>query len=98
MPLLRPRVRRSDSPGSGRVPAAAAGDEDNALKAVLNWIPIEVIGFYQATMAAVPTEDSVVRLWLTAITIPICIAWIAFATKPPDKDYAWRQIFLAPLA
>src|ERR1019366_5807084 len=97
MPLLRPRAMRADLPAAGRAPVAA-GDQDTALKAVLKWIPIEVIGFYQAIMAAVPTEKTDVRLWLTAVTIPICALWIAFATKPDDKRYAWRQIVLAALA
>jgi hypothetical protein len=88
---------RPDKPSAGRTPVAT-GEEDTALKAVLKWIPIEVIGFYQAVMAAVPTEKSDFRLWLTVTTIPICAGWIAFATKPTDKDFAWRQILLAALA
>ena len=62
MPLLRPRAMRADLPAAGRAPVAA-GEQDTALKAVLKWIPIEVIGFYQAIMAAVPTEKTDVRLW-----------------------------------
>lgn len=97
MPLLRPRAMRADLPAAGRTPVAA-GEQDTALKAVLKWIPIEIIGFYQAIMAAVPIAKTDVRLWLTAVTIPICALWIAFATKPDDKGYAWRQIMLAALA
>ncbi len=97
MPLLRPRVARRDKPAAGIEPVAA-GEEDSALKAVLKWIPIEVIAFYQAAMAAIPTEKSHIRLWVTLLALPICAAWIAFATKLAEKDYAWRQIFLAALA
>jgi hypothetical protein len=88
---------RADKSKTGIVPVAGGG-EDNALKAVLTWIPIEVIGFYQAVMAAIPTENGSVRLVVTGIAIPVCAAWIAFATKPANKDFAWRQIILAALA
>ena len=97
MPLLRPRVVREDKNVSGRVPVAAS-QEDSALQAVLKWIPIEIIGFYQAIMAAVPVEKTGFRLWATAAAVPICAAWIAFATKPADQGYAKRQIVLAALA
>lgn len=98
MPLLRPRVIREDKHVSGRQPVAA-GQEDKALQAVLKWIPIEIIGFYQAIMAAVPIEKTGFRLWATAAAVPICAGWIAFATKPDDhQGYAQRQIILAALA
>jgi hypothetical protein len=79
------------------VPVAAAEDDKN-LKAVIKWIPTEFIGFYQAIMAAVPVAEGGARLWLSGLGIPLCAAWIGFATKPTGAKLAWRQIILAAVA
>lgn len=97
MPLLRPRAVRNDKDGPGRTQVAAA-DEDKNLKAVIKWIPTEFIGLYQAIMAAVPLAEGGARLWLSGLGIPLCAAWIGFATKPPEAKLAWRQIILAAVA
>ena len=95
MPLLRPRVVEADA---GDIEPISAG-EQGPLGKIVKWIPIEVIGFYEAAMAAlVDDTDATLRLWLTLIAWIICGFWIAFATKPKTKKYAWRQIILAMVA
>jgi hypothetical protein len=95
MPLLRPRAVGAET-GTGRVLIAATAD--GPLTQVLKWIPIEVIGFYQALTAAIPTDESKARLWLTGAGVVVCGLWIAFATRPATSGYAWRQTILAMLA
>jgi hypothetical protein len=97
MPLLRPRAVRIDKPSPGRMPVGAA-DQDTNLKALIKWIPTEVIGAYQAIIAAIPVAETAPRLWLSALGIPVCAAWIAFATKPEKAKPAWRQIILSSVA
>lgn len=96
MPLLRPRVIEADRPADGKI--QISGGQEGPLTEVLKWIPLEVIAFYQALTAAIPSDNAGARLWLTAAGIVVCGLWIAFATKPPSKGYAWRQIILAMLA
>jgi hypothetical protein len=96
MPLLRPRVVGADIPG--KKAAAAAAAPEGPLTKILEYIPIEVIGFYQALIAAIPTDHWKTRLNLSGAGIIVCGLWIAFATKPPTKGTAWRQMILAMLA
>jgi hypothetical protein len=97
MPLLRPRAVRADPPKPGRV-AIAAENEDGTLQAIMTWIPVEVIGAYKFVIGFIPLDYPSWRLWLTAIIGALAPAWIAFATKPDQKDVAWRQVILAPFA
>jgi hypothetical protein len=97
MPLLRPRVVRADLPKPGRV-AISAENEDSTFKAIMAWIPVEVIGAYKFVIGLIPLDYSSWRIWLTAIVCVLAPAWIAFATKPDQKDIAWRQVFIAPFA
>ena len=95
MPLLRPRAVGAYK-ADGKV--AITGDNEKALDLVLKWIPLEVIAFYQALMAAIPTKEDQMRLNITYIAIAVCAAWIAFATRPAEKPIAWRQVILSTLA
>ncbi len=70
MPLLRPRAVRADKPGPGRVPVAAAEDDKN-LKAVIKWIPTELIGFYQASIDWWKPWMGTVLLLLGGILLPV---------------------------
>jgi hypothetical protein len=97
MPLLRPRVVRSDRPGPGRVPIAA-GTEDSLLAAIVKWIPVEVVTVYKAGMGAIPEGWPTVRLSVSAGTILVTALWIAFATTPVSGRISWRQVILAPIA
>jgi hypothetical protein len=95
MPLLRPRA--VGAPLDNEIAPIAAAPE-GPLREILKWLPVEIIGFYQAVTAAVPTDSWCARLWVTAAGIVVCFLWIAFATKPNDKGFAWRQIILSTLA
>jgi hypothetical protein len=98
MPSLRPRVIAAQDPGEDPQPISAQ-DQQGPLAQVVKWIPIEVIAFYEAVMAAITDDKSDdLRLWLSLAGLVICGLWIAFATKPESKGYAWRQIILAILA
>lgn len=94
MPLIRPRVVRSDRPGPGRI-SVAASDQDSLVKSILNWIPVEVITVYKTIDNLVP--DSFHR-GLAIAGIVITALWIAFATKPDNQPTAWRQVILASFA
>jgi hypothetical protein len=95
MPLLRPRAVGAYKT-NGKV--SIAGGDQKVLDLVLKWIPVEVIAFYQALMAEVPTKDGQLRLNITYAAAVICALWIAFATRPAEKPVAWRQIILSTLA
>jgi hypothetical protein len=98
MPLLRPRVTAARDRGE-EPQAISAESEQGPLAQIVKWIPVEVIAFYEAVMAAITDDKSDdLRLWLSLAGLVICGLWIAFATKPEDKGYAWRQIILAMLA
>lgn len=95
MPLLRPRAVGAYK-ADGKV--AIAGENEKALDLVLKWIPVEMIAFYQALMAAIPTKEGQLRLNITYVAIAVCALWIGFATRPAEKPIAWRQILLSTLA
>jgi hypothetical protein len=97
MPLLRPRAVREDPPISGRVPIANE-DQDNSLKAIMTWIPVEVIGAYKFVIELIPLDYPSWRIALTGIVLLLAPLWIGFATKPDDKPVAWRQVIIAPFA
>jgi hypothetical protein len=97
MPLLRPRVARSDKPGSGRV-AISEAEENSLLAAVVIWIPVEMITAYKAVMGIVPDSWPSLRFWLTVASILVTPLWIAFATRPEGARIAWRQVLLSPVA
>src|SRR5579872_2071432 len=97
MPLLRPRVARTDRPGSDRI-SIGASDQDSLLAAIVKWIPVEVITVYKAMMGIVPDAKASLRFWLTISSILIAALWIAFATRPAGQRVAWRQVLLAPVA
>jgi hypothetical protein len=98
MPLLRPRVIAKRDPGE-EPQAISAESQQGPLAQIVKWIPVEVIAFYEAVMAAITDDKSDdLRLWLSLAGLVICGLWIAFATKTEDKGYAWRQIILAMLA
>lgn len=95
MALLRPRVVEADREDKEPISAPPQGP----LGEIVKWIPVEVIAFYQAVVAAIPDDKYAdLRLWLTLAGFIICGLWIAFATKPAEKGFAWRQIILAMLA
>jgi hypothetical protein len=96
--LLRPRVKREDNiAGTGRT-LVAKKDQDSLLNAIINWIPIEVIGVYKFIVGGIPAEVTSWRLGITILVLIITPFWIAFATKPSEKQIAWRQVILAPIA
>ncbi|MBR1231637.1 hypothetical protein [Bradyrhizobium sp. AUGA SZCCT0182] len=96
--LLRPRVKREDNiAGKGRT-LVAKGDQDGLLNAIITWIPIEVIGAYKFIVGVIPAEVTSWRLGITILVLIITPFWIAFATKPSQKETAWRQVILAPIA
>jgi hypothetical protein len=95
--LLRPRVIGEDVERTGRV-AVAKKDRDHLLTAIMNWIPIEVIGVYKFVTGFIPLDYPAWRFWITVIVLVLTPFWIAFATKPRGRKIAWRQVFLAPFA
>jgi hypothetical protein len=97
MPLLRPRVIGIDKPGPGRIMVGAAS-KDNLLKAIVTWIPVEVLTVYKTVDGFIPPDRNTFRLWFAVASTLICVLWIAFATKPNEKPIAWRQVILAPFA
>jgi hypothetical protein len=98
MPLLRPRVARPDkAPVQGRI-MVAESDKDSVLKAILGWIPVEVIAPYKFTMGFIPPGHGSARLWVTGLAVPVTFAWIVFATTPEGRKIAWRQAIIAPVA
>jgi hypothetical protein len=103
MPLLRPRASGIPpivawASKVSRRESAAAGQQDDAAQALLKWIPTEVIGGYQAAIAAIPTPEISWRIGVTVVGIVICFLWILFATKPKDRKLAWRQCLVSVLA
>jgi hypothetical protein len=97
MPLIRPRVERSDKPTEGRI-SVNAGSDDSTLKAILGWIPTEVIAAYKAGLGFVPLTETGWRLGISILGIPITFLWIAYATRPDGKAIAWRQAIISPIA
>jgi hypothetical protein len=95
MPLLRPRVQRSDKPTEGMILAAANGNEP-LLTAIVKWIPVEVLTIYKTVDGIL--KDGRFRLGFAAFVIVVTPLWIAFATRPSGKGIAWRQVLLAPFA
>jgi hypothetical protein len=95
--LLRPRVKGEDVARLGRV-AVAKKDRDRLLAAIVNWIPIEVIGVYKFVMGFIPSDYPAWLIGTTVIVLVLTPFWIAFATKPNGQKTAWRQVFLAPFA
>src|SRR5207244_4202618 len=61
MPLIRPRVVRSDKPGPGRI-MVSASEQDSLLRAILKWIPVEVITSYKVIMGLIPAAYGSGRL------------------------------------
>lgn len=100
MPLLRPRVIRSDKPRDGRIIPASAAKDEEIKTAILKWIPVEVIAVYEAALGVIPGDYIGFRLWLTIGLIPITGLWIGFATRDGSKNLpvAWRQLILSCLA
>ena len=97
MPLLRPRVMRTDKLGPGRTMVAPA-NQDPLLTAIVKWIPVEVLTIYKTVDGVIPAGKEQFRLWFAVGAILLCALWIAFATKPDGKPIAWRQVVLAPFA
>lgn len=97
MPLLRPRVTGTDKPRPGRI-MVGVSSKDNLLKAIVTWIPVEVLTVYKTVDGFIPQDKVSFRLWFTIISAVICVFWIAFATKPDNKSIAWRQVILSPIA
>jgi hypothetical protein len=101
MPALRPRVIGGDVRAhDGRIAAAAAPDRDGLISAITQWIPIELIAFYQGM--TIPFGDAIARgLWYTIIAgMLVTFLWIAFATESAQKAsrIAWRQVVLSCVA
>ena len=96
MLLIRPRVRTPDKvQKQGRIPVSE-DDADSGLKAILEWIPIEIVGPYKAIANMIPSGGDG-RLWLTLIGLPVTFCWIALSTKG-DRRVAWRQAIVSTWA
>lgn len=96
--LLRPRVKSEDSIDRAGRTLVGKKDKDHLIDAIIKWIPVEVIGVYKFVMGIVPTDVTSWRLGISVFALILTPAWIAFATKPPEKKIAWRQVLLAPFA
>ena len=97
MPLLRPRVERTDKPASDRIPISNPTNEP-LLTAVVKWIPIETLTVYKTVDGLIQQDAVNFRIGFAIFVLVITPLWIAFATNPPDKKVAWRQVTLAPIA
>jgi len=97
MPLIRPRVRTPDkAQQQGRI-LVSDQEKDSGLKAILDWIPIEIVGPYKAIANMIP-PDGTGSLWLTLIGLTVTFCWIAFSTKGGDQKVAWRQAIVSTCA
>ena len=76
----------------------SGGEQDSLLAAIVKWIPIEVLTIYKAVDGFIPSDSYSFRTIFTASAVLICPLWIAFATRPSDKQVAWRQVLLSPIA
>jgi hypothetical protein len=101
MPSLRPRIAGGDvEVRGGRVSVGPSKEKDGYLSAIVKWIPVEVLGFYEAI--TVPLGNSLAQgLWIAiAAGAIVTFLWIAFATKNSRKisSIAWRQALVSPAA
>jgi hypothetical protein len=101
MPTLRPRVHLPEGVQKGEAPVSKdTAGKDNVLSAIVNWIPIEVIGAYEGIMGVIPDANTGTRLWVTILGIPVTALWIGFATQDDSQPQkiAWRHLILATFA
>jgi hypothetical protein len=64
----------------------------------VKWIPTEALAIYKAVDGVIPAHHDVFRFRFAIVMIAVTPLYIAFATRPPDKNIAWRQVVLAPIA
>lgn len=99
---LRPRVRsRPDDlpPVTLGTPPPAL---DGYLAKIVKYIPVEVIGAYQAFTAflapSTPQAPTSLEWGSFAFLVLLCPLWIAIATRDPGQPVQWFQTVAAPLA
>src|SRR5689334_2758740 len=96
---IRPRVEGDDQAVFGDKRFVAKGDRNGLIKAIITWIPVEVIGVYKFAIGFVPMDYPSWRIGLTLLLLVMTPLWIAFATKSKTKkNTAWRQVLLSPFA
>ena len=95
MPLIRPRIVRSDKPGSGRI-MVAASEQDSRVELILKSIPVEVIPFFKIVDSLADSDNY--HRGVAIAGVLVTALWIAFATRPDDKPIAWRQVILSSFA
>jgi hypothetical protein len=101
MPSLRPRVSGGDTRVvDGRVLVSSGESRDSTVSALVKWIPIEVIAFYEAITTPFGNDVGPFLMHAIAAGAVASFLWTAFATteKKASSPIAWRQVVLATLA
>src|SRR5690242_13318061 len=101
MPTIRPRATGGDvRERDGRIQAGALRDKDSLVSALVKWIPIEVIAFYEGITTPFGTSLAGGLLYAIAAGFVVTFLWIAFATESTkaSSHIAWRQTVLSSVA
>jgi ABC-type Na+ efflux pump permease subunit len=84
----------------GRVLAGGGEPRDSAVTALVKWIPIEVIAFYEGITTPFGNDIGPFLIYAIVVGMVATLLWTAFATgdKEANSAIAWRQVVLATLA
>src|SRR3954465_4380037 len=101
MSTLRPRVNGGDivSP-EGTIAVSASDDKDGSIAAVVKWVPVEVIAFYEGITTPFGDKIAGVLWYAIGVGVAVTFLWIAVATDDAKKrsSVAWRQVVLSTVA
>ncbi len=101
MPSLRPRVNGGDPRVvNGRVLVSGGETRDSTVTALVKWIPIEVIAFYEGITTPFGNDIGPFLIYAIVAGMVATLLWTAFATGDQEarSAIAWRQVVLATLA
>jgi hypothetical protein len=84
----------------GRVLVGSGESRDSTVSALVKWIPIEVIAFYEAITTPFGNDVGPFLIHAIAAGTVASFLWTAFATtdQKARSAIAWRQVVLATLA